>query len=160
MVHDGALSRSSEACGGNAQGRLDLDRQELAQDPPGSRHAPPEGGIAMLEGLIAKLALGALWSRVKTNAAHDWQAIPPKARLWIIGIVAAILAIVAHQWWAHHVLNEAREAAYTVGYAKAVTDIQTQEAKVTAVLEGVKTKGDAKNVAINEGVKKSHDAQT
>lgn len=113
----------------------------------------------MLEGLIAKLALGTLWSRVKTNATHDWQAISPKARLWILGIAAVLILGTVHQIYAHHVLKEVKTVAYKAGYAQAIKDIEAKAAKQNAALKQIKTTGDAKNAAINQGVKKNHDAQ-
>lgn len=109
----------------------------------------------MFEGLLAKLALGTVWSKVKTNAVHDWQAIPPKARLWVIIGVAAIVLGFAHQWYAHRELKKARAE----GYAQAVSDIRAAEAKKVAPLKAAKVEVDAKNVATNTQVRKTHDAQ-
>jgi hypothetical protein len=72
----------------------------------------------MFAGWIAKLGLGLLWNRAKTNAKADWQAISPKVRLWIIGAIVVTILGVAHQWYAHRQLNK----RYDDGYKQAVHD--------------------------------------
>lgn len=113
---------------------------------------------AFLVPLFTKLFWGSLWSKAKTNAVHDWQAIPPKVRLWILGIIAAGILIFAHQLYAHHQLK----AQYKAGYDQAVADIKAASAKKTVQISTNKTVGDAKAVAITEGVEnaeaiKAHD---
>jgi hypothetical protein len=71
-----------------------------------------------LGGLAAKWGLDLLWGRVKTNARNDWAAIPPKARLWLIGTVVAIAAFLLHQHVAHVKLKN----QYKDGYKQAQLD--------------------------------------
>lgn len=102
----------------------------------------------MFEGLIAKIALGALWGRVKTNAVHDWQAIPPKARTAILIALAAIALFFVHQHFAHRALK----AQFSAGYKQA----QKDDAETALNL---KAQIDALNVTIANQQRKIYDAQ-
>lgn len=109
----------------------------------------------MFAGLFAKLALGTLWARVKTNAAADWQAVPPKARLWLIGIVAALAAFFLHQHVAHVKLANRAADGFKAGYAKAVAD----DAAVIEKMRSAKTDVEAKGAAAANALKEQHNAK-
>lgn len=109
----------------------------------------------MFAALLTKAFWGMLWGRVRTNASHDWQAIPAKDRLWIIGAVVVVLLGIAHQWYAHHQLRK----AFNDGYAKAVADIKKAEAAKVAPLKQAKQESEARLDVKQAEVKKVHDTQ-
>lgn len=114
----------------------------------------------MFAGLFGKLALGMLWGRVKGNAAHDWQAIPPKWRKILLIVIACIAAFFLHQWYAHRVIASATAAGDKAGYARArsedaaaLAQLRARAALATAhgaaIAQDTRSKNDAENVDIH-----------
>lgn len=98
---------------------------------------------------IGKIAWGVLFSRAKANAVRGWQAIPPKVKLWLLIAIAALILGFVHQLYAH------RQAAkqYHAGYAQALKDVATRNAKVnattTAIAQDERKKSDAETIHIS-----------
>jgi hypothetical protein len=109
----------------------------------------------MFAGLFAKLALGALWSRAKTNAVNDWHAVPPKARLWMIAAVALVAAFFIHQHVAHVKMAHRLADGFKAGYAKAVADDKAAIDKMRAA----KTKAEQDGAAAANALKEAHNAK-
>lgn len=105
----------------------------------------------MFAGLLTKLALGAVWGKVKANASHDWQAIPPKVRLWLLAILAALALFVVHQWYAKRQVR----AAFVTGYTQAMVDLKTEQDAKTVKYKEASTSANARIAAKHEGVQKN-----
>lgn len=110
----------------------------------------------MFTGLIAKFGLGLVWGKVKTNAVHDWQAIPPKARLWLMIVIAAIALFFVHQWYAGRQLKAADHAGYQRAKdedAKAAAAAKARAVTVTIngarIAQETRTTNDKENLSIH-----------
>jgi hypothetical protein len=79
--------------------------------------------------MLAAIGLGArlLAGKAVSNAKRDWAAIPPKVKLVIAGLLAAIALYFVHQHYAH----KAMKVQYDAGYAQATADIEKAAKKRT-----------------------------
>ena len=111
----------------------------------------------MLEALGAKLALGFAWSKAK--AISGWSAMSPKMHLYIIGAVAAVLAFIGHQLYAHHQLKTQYELGLKKGHADQFAHDQAEMDKVRAQARAFKQQADKANTLIHNQEKAIHDAQ-
>lgn len=98
--------------------------------------------------LFTKLFWGALFGRAKTNAVNDWRALSPKARIYIVCTVAAVLLFFIHQ----HVAKVKLHNQYKDGYAQAQKDDDEKLKSANAQIEAL-------NVAIAADERKKNDAQ-
>jgi hypothetical protein len=105
----------------------------------------------MLEGLVAKFALGFAWSKAK--AISGWSTMSPKMHLYIIGAVAVVVLGLLHQ----HVAKVKLHNQYKDGYAQAQVDdakkLKDANARITAlsitIAADERKKNDEKVVAIS-----------
>lgn len=108
----------------------------------------------MLEGLFAKIAWGALWARVKTNASHDWQAIPPKVKLALLAIVLLLAGYLVHQHYAHRALKSADQAGYDrrgredqAALDQLRVKVRTAEANASKLTQDIRNRSDEQSRA-------------
>jgi hypothetical protein len=92
----------------------------------------------MFAGFFAKIAAGFLWSKAK--AVSGWSALSPKAKMIILGVIAAVVLFFAHQWYA------GRQASkhYMDGYKQAQKDdaeeLKNANARIAALSVEIATK--------------------
>jgi hypothetical protein len=80
-----------------------------------------------MSGAMIGLKLLSVGARIRAG----WAAVPPKAKLWVLGIIAALILGFVHQLYAH------RQAAkqFHAGYVKAQADDAAKAKKEKAKLD-------------------------
>lgn len=115
----------------------------------------------MLTGIFAKIAWGVLWGRVKANATHDWQSLPPKAKLALLAVAAAAALFFVHQHHAHKALKAADRAGYERARGedeKVLADLRRKLAIASANMAKVSQDQRSRNDAANRDIVRAADA--
>lgn len=103
----------------------------------------------MFEGLAIKAIFGGIASKAKSA----WSAIPPKVKLILLAIVAAVALIFLHQWYADRQLKAADQA----GYDRAKREDQAAMTKARTDAAAWKQKADVSNGKIKQKGDTLHD---
>jgi hypothetical protein len=96
--------------------------------------------------------LGAAAGKAVAHARADWSAIPPKAKLALLAVVALIAACFVHQHYAHKALKAANQAGYDRAKQEDAAELallkqraQTATKNGRQIAQEVRTKNDQVN---------------